>query len=74
LEKDILISVAAATTDSDQRIIQDPSNRLSETNRHWQINHKLYFNEVLDGNRHFVVLIPEVSSNASDGRDANYCP
>jgi hypothetical protein len=31
LGKDILISVAAASTDSDQKIIQDPSNRLNET-------------------------------------------
>jgi hypothetical protein len=73
--KDILISVAAASTDSDQRIIQDPSNHLNETYWHWSIDHNLYFNEIFDGKRlNFVVLIPEVSSNARDGRDANCCP
>ena len=73
--KYISISVGAASRDSDRRIIQDPSNRLNETYWHWPIGHKLCFNEIFDGKlQNFVVLIPDSSSNASDGRDANCCP
>ena len=49
--KDILISVAAASTDLDQRIIQDPSNRINETYWHRSIDHNIYFNEIFDGKR-----------------------
>jgi hypothetical protein len=66
-----LILVAAASTDLDQRILQDPSKRLNEAYGHWSIEHMLNFNEIFNGrSQSFVVLIPEVSLNASNGRKA----
>ena len=72
--KVISLSVSAASRVLDQTIMQDPAICRDET--YWQepMGSSLCFYEIFNRNRrNCVACFAEVSSNASDARNANGC-